>query len=94
MCDAMSMPPELENVARTGRVEGLGLLTATHSPRDYHRDLRRLVTEWVCFNMVEPKDLEAVRPYYSGVDKSRSCRMARLSRNNRESGAELAGRVF
>jgi hypothetical protein len=93
-CDAQSIPAELENVARTGRVEGLELLTATHSPRDYHRDLRRLVTEWVCFNMVEPKDLEAVRPYYAGVDKIAQLPRGAFIAYNRESGAELAGRVF
>jgi len=93
-CDALSIPTELENVARTGRVHGLELLSATHSPRDYHRDLRRLVTEWVCFNMVEPADLDAIRPYFSRVDQCATLPRGSFLAYNRESGAELAGRLF
>ena len=93
-CDGLSIPTELENVARTGRVHGLELITATHSPRDYHRDLRRLVTEWVCFNTVEPADLDAIRPYYSAVDKCAQLPRGSFLAYNRESGAELAGRLF
>lgn len=93
-CDGLSIPGELENNARTGRVHGLELLTATHSPRDYHRDLRRLVTEWVVFNTVEPADLDAVRPYFSNVDKCAQLPRGSFIAYNRESGVELPGRVF
>jgi len=64
------MPPELADMwpapaaSRASR--------AAHrqaQPADYHRDLRRLVTEWVCFN-IQHKDSRGVAgPYYSGVDK-------------------------
>jgi len=93
-CDGLSIPAELENAARTGRVHGLELITATHSPRDYHRDLRRLVTEWVCFNCVEPADLAAVRPYFPGVDKAAQLPRGNFLAYNRESGGELAGKLF
>ncbi len=93
-CDAYRIPEELENVARTGRTENLELITATHSPGDYHKDLRRLVTEWVCFNMVEDRDLEYVRPYFPGVDKVQSLPRGHFIAYNRESNTELAGRLF
>lgn len=93
-CDGLSIPGELENLARTGRIEGIELVSATHSPRDYHRDLRRLVTEWVCFNTKEPADLDAVRPYYSGVDKVADLARGEFLAYNRDSGAELRGRLF
>jgi hypothetical protein len=77
-------------VARTGGVHGLDLVTATHS----HRDLPRLVTEWVCFNMVESADLDAIRRYYSGVDKVTQLSQGSFLAYNRESGAELAVKLF
>ena len=92
--DGLSIPPEFENAARTGRIHGLELLTATHSPRDYHRDIRRLVTEWVCFNICEKDDLDSIRNYYAGVDKVRALQKGQFLAYNRDSGAELAGRVF
>ena len=92
--DAHSLPAELEKVARMGRAEGLELLTATQHPRDYHRDLRAEVTEWVCFNTVEPGELDAVRPYFRGVDRVAGLKRGEFIAYNRESGAELAGKVF
>ena len=83
-----------ERCADRPRVHGLELATATHSPRDYHRDLRRLVTEWVCFNMVEPADLDAIRPYFLGVDKCAQLPRGSFLAYNRDSGGKLAGRVF
>ena len=92
--DAHSIPAELEKVARMGRAEGLELLTATQHPRDYHRDLRGEVTEWVCFNTVEPGELDAVRPYFRGVDRVASLKRGEFIAYNRDSGAELSGKVF
>ena len=90
----MSLPAELGKIARMGRVENLELLSSTQHPRDYHRDWRAEVTEWVCFATQEPGELDAVRPYFRGVD-----RVAELSRGafiayNRESGEEMKGRLF
>lgn len=92
--DAQSLPAELEKIARMGRSENLELLSSTQHPRDYHRDIRAEVTEWVCFNTMEPGELDAVRPYFRGVD-----RVAELPRGssigyNRESGAEMSGELF
>jgi hypothetical protein len=92
--DAHSLPTELERVARMGRAEGLELLTATQHPRDYHRDLRAEVTEWVCFNTVEPGELDAVRPYFRGVDRVASLKRGEFIAYHRETGEELAGWVF
>jgi hypothetical protein len=93
-CDHLTIPAELENVARTGRVHGLELITATHSPRDYHRDLRRLVTEWICFNTVEPADLDAIRPYFPRVDQAATLPRGAFLAYNRDSGGQLSGRLF
>ncbi len=92
--DAQRLPVELERVARMGRAENLELLTATQHPRDYHRDIRAEVTEWVCFSMTEPGELEAVRPYFPGVDRVATLPRSQFIAYNRESGAELSGRVF
>ena len=52
------------------------------------------MTEWVVFNVIERADLDTIRPYYSGVDKVRDLPMGAFLARNRESGAELTGRVF
>lgn len=77
-----------------GRAENLELLTATQHPRDYHRDIRAEVTEWVCFSSDEPAELDAVRPYYSGVDRVAERPRGSFIGYNRGSGAELRGKVF
>ncbi len=90
----LAIPRELENVARTGRIHGLELVTATHGPRQYHRDLRSLVTEWVCFSFIEPLDLEAVRPYFPGVDRCPALPPGSFLAYAPQESAELAGKVF
>ena len=92
--DAMSLPAELEKIARMGRSENLELLSSTQHPRDYHRDLRAEVTEWVCFATQEPGELDAVRPYFRGVDRVADLPRGAFIAYNRESGEELAGRLF
>jgi DNA helicase HerA-like ATPase len=92
--DARTLPDELENIVRAGRVENLELCTCTQHPRDYHRDIRAEVTEWVCFNTVEESDLDAVRQYFSGVDRVANLPRGTFISYNRESGEELAGRLF
>jgi hypothetical protein len=49
--------------------------------------------EFVAFNTVEPAELDAIRPYWSGVDKAAPPKGSYLA-FNRDSGAELAGRMF
>ncbi len=92
--DAMSLPAELEKVVRIGRVENLELLTSTQFPRDYHRSIRAAVTEWVCFSTDEPGDLDAVRPYFRGVDRVAGLPRGSFIAYNRDSRAELAGKLF
>jgi hypothetical protein len=87
------VPPELENVIRTGRTEGLEFLSATHSPREYHELIRSQATEFVAFNTIEPAQLDAIRPYWSGVDKAAELPKFRWLAFNRDSGAELAGQT-
>jgi hypothetical protein len=43
---------------------------------------------------VEPADLDAVRPYYPNVDKVAALPKGSFLAYNRDTGAELAGRVF
>ncbi|MEI7807963.1 MAG: hypothetical protein WCJ07_05715 [Verrucomicrobiota bacterium] len=92
--DVQSLPAELEKIARMGRAENLELLSSTQHPRDYHRDLRAEVTEWVCFNTIEPGELDAVRPYFRGVDQVAGLPKGSFIGYNRESGEELAGKLF
>jgi hypothetical protein len=88
------VPPELNRIARLGRAENLELLTSTQCPRDYHADLRSNVTEWVCFNTTEPGELDAVRPYFPGVDTAAQLPKGSFISYNRNSGAELRGKLF
>lgn len=92
--DRFNLPVELKRLSRMGRAENLELLTGTQHPRDYHADLRAEVTEWVCFNMVEPAELDAVRAYFRGVDAVATLPRGSFIAYNRESGAELTGKVF
>ncbi len=88
------IPPELNKIARMGRAENLELLTSTQFPRDYHADIRGNVTEWVCFSCTEPAELEAVRPYFPGVDRAASLPKGSFIAFNRNSNTELDGRLF
>jgi hypothetical protein len=92
--DAQSLPAELEKIARMGRAENLELLSSTQHPRDYHRDLRAEVTEWICFATNEPGELDAVRPYFRGVDQVADLPRGSFIAYNRESGAEMEGKIF
>jgi len=88
------IPPELNKIARMGRAENLELLTSTQFPRDYHSDIRGNVTEWVCFSCTEPAELEAVRPYFPGVDKAATLPKGSFISYNRNTDAILNGKVF
>jgi len=92
--DARTIPEELENVVRTGRTENLELVSATHRPREYHVLIRSQCTEFVAFNLCEPAELDAIRPYWAGVDKAAKLPRGHFLACNRDSGAELGGRVF
>jgi len=85
------VPAELENVIRTGRTEGLELLTATHSPREYHELIRSQATEFVAFNTIEPAQLEAIEPYWPDVGAAASLANGQFLAYNRESGGTAAG---
>lgn len=91
--NARNLPAELERIVRTGRFFGMKYLSSTHRPRDYHINIRALVTEWICFNMVEPDELDAVRPYYRGVDKVATLPKFHFISYDRVAGTELAGRL-
>jgi hypothetical protein len=88
------LPMELETIARQGRTENLELLSSTQFPKDYARPIRAAVTEWVCFSTDEPDDLDAVRPYFRGVDAVAGLPRGQFIAYNRESGTELAGKLF
>jgi hypothetical protein len=89
-----SMPEEFENVIRTGRTEGLGFMSATHSPREYHEIVRSQCTEFVAFNTVEPRQLKSIEPYWPAVHKAADLPRGAFLAYNRESGSELAGKLF
>ncbi len=92
--NSQHLPTELEKVFRMGRAENLELVIATQYPSDYAKDLRASVTEWVCFNITEPEQLDKVRPYFPAVDKVASLPRGTFISYNRETGAELTGKLF
>jgi hypothetical protein len=85
------VPPELENIVRTGRVENLGLLSATHSPREYHELIRSQATEFIAFNTIEPAQLDSIGPYWSGVDAAAKLPKGQFIAFNRDSGGIAGG---
>lgn len=88
------VPSELARIVRTGRCEHIEFISSTQYPRDFHSDIRGAVTEWVCFNTVEPDQLEAVQPYYAQVEKISTLQKGQFIAYNVNSGSELAGRLF
>ena len=88
------LPHEIGRIARMGRAEGLELLTSTQFPRDYHADIRGSVTEWVCFSCTEPAELEAVREYFPRANVAATLPKGHFVSFNRNSRAELAGRLW
>jgi len=93
-CDARTIPEELETIVRTGRVENLELVSCTHRPREYHVTVRSQATEFVAFNICEPAELVAIRPYWSGVDEAAALPRGEFIAVNRDTGGTLRGRLF
>jgi hypothetical protein len=69
-------------------------MTPAGGQRTDHADLRAEVTEWVCFSMMAPAELDAVRPYFSGVDAAATLPRGEFISYNVESGATLRGKLF
>lgn len=88
------LPPEIERVTRQGRSENLELLSSTQYPKDYARTIRESVTEWVCFNINDPDEIDSVRPYFPGVEAVADLKLGEFISCNRESGAEMRGKLF
>ena len=92
--DSRNAPPdEIQTIVRTGSFHGLQFLASTHSPVEFHRDIRRLVTEWVCFRMEEPGDLDAVRPYFAGVDAVTTLPRYHYIAYDRETKEQMAAQI-
>lgn len=88
------IPPQLEKIFREGRELNLELLTATQYPKDYPTPIREAVTEWIAFNTAEPDNLAAMRPYFPNVERVAALPLGSFLSVNRNSGVELAGRIF
>ena len=85
-------PPAVDEIVRgIARPHGLQFLSSTQHPRDYHRSIRAEVTEWICFNTIEPGDLDAVRPYFAGVDAAAKLAKGEFIAYNRNSGGIARG---
>ncbi len=88
------IPVQVDQIFREGRTVGIETVLATQYPRDFSKTIREEVTEWVCFNINEPDNLDAVRPYFSGVDRVTALRPGEYIAFNRNSGGESAGKMF
>ncbi|MGH7940617.1 MAG: hypothetical protein ACREFR_06050 [Limisphaerales bacterium] len=51
-------------------------------------------TESVAFYTREPAELDAIRPYWSGVDQASTLARGEFIAVNRESGGTLRGKMF
>lgn len=84
----------IEKIFRTGRWWHLQFLSATHRPREYHVDLRSLVTEWIGFNTVEEDELKAVKPYFAAVERLAALPRGEFISYFRDTKGEIRGKVF
>lgn len=92
-CPARSSLIPLE-VNRLGESKTSRWCWGTQYPRDYARTIRKEMTKWICFNINEPDNLNAVRPYFPGVDAVAELPRGGFIAINRESGATMRGRLF
>jgi hypothetical protein len=88
------IPLEVDQLFREGRIENIEMVLATQYPRDYAKTIREEVTEWILFNVNEPDNLDAVRPYFPAVDAVANLPRGEFIAFNRESGAVRRGRLF
>ncbi len=88
------IPPQLEKIFREGRELNLELLLATQFPRDLATPIRDAHTEWVAFNSEEPDNLAVLRPYVRDVERVARLRLGQYLAVNRNTRAELSGRMF
>ena len=94
MCCCQLAADRIGESRHLGCAEKLELLTSTQPPRDDHRDIRAEVTEWICISMDEPGELDTVLPYFRGVDRVTQLSRGGFIADNRESGEDLAGKLF
>lgn len=88
------IPLEIDQLFREGRIENIELVLSTQYPRDFAKTIREEVTEWICFNINEPDNLDAVRPYFPGVDVAATLARGEFVAYNRESGGQMRGKLF
>jgi DNA helicase HerA-like ATPase len=88
-----SLPAELQRLVRMGRAENLELISSSQRPRDFHADIRSQATEWVGFN-VNTSDVEPLADDLPGVERICGLAAGSFLAFNRESGGELAGKLF
>jgi hypothetical protein len=88
------MPLEIDQIFREGRAVGIETVLATQYPRDFSKNIREEVTEWLCFNINEDDNLAAVRPYFAGVDECKTLPPGQFIACHRETGQTGRGRIF
>lgn len=91
---ARNLTKDLARVVKLGRFHHLEYFGVTHRPQEYNITIRSLVTEWVAFNTVERADLEAVADYWPGVEKAATLPPGTFIAYNRNTRAELSGRLW
>lgn len=88
------IPLEVDQIFREGRTVGIETLMSTQYPRDFSKTIREEVSEWVCFNINEPDNLDAVRPYFPGVDEVAMLGKGEFIAFNRDSRTKMRGKLF
>lgn len=88
------IPPALEKIFREGRELNLELMVATQYPKDLAMPIREACTEWVAFNAEEPENLAVLKPYFRNVQRIAELPLGSFIAVNRNTGGEIAGRIF
>jgi hypothetical protein len=90
---ARTCSPEFARVVKLGRFWHLEFFGITHRPKEYHINVRSLVTEWVAFNVCESADIEDVSDYWPGVVKASALPKFEFLAFNRDSRSELRAKL-
>jgi len=93
-CNDDSIPVELAMLSQAGRELGVELVLDTQRPELVNASITGAATELVCFKLLSPEALTAVKKLGADRDQVAALPLGTFVSLNRLSGGTLSGRVF
>ena len=93
-CNDDSIPVELALLSQAGRELGVELVLDTQRPELVNASITGAATELVCFKLLSPEALAAVKKLGADRDQVAALPLGTFIAYNRLSGGTLRGRVF